>query len=250
MSRQRTFEKLDEDILRKDKKGDPNEQNPRTSRDVVPIGKTTQEDVLHFGHASDQMVSSAGKGIDMNSFVTGLELDDAYLYQGESDVTWPDPVDCQSGRAVQKSFYARIESVHPNYQAQQPLYGRHTFWSPPTIKTGYTSRDTHWFRWKDGVMTAVESQDPILHSMHQTYSSATVFTHNPDTPHLLVVPFDARKTHVYQYPGAWRPLVFRYLRISNTQRTYSAVLANGDRQQTLPQARSIGCPNSSLKFMI
>lgn len=108
MSRQSTFEKLDEDILRKDKKGDPNEQNPRTSRDVVPIGKTNQEDVLHFGHASDQMESSAGKGIDMNSFVTGLALDDAYLYQGESDVTWPDPVDCQPGRAVQKSSYARI----------------------------------------------------------------------------------------------------------------------------------------------
>lgn len=122
MSSQSTFDKLDEDTLRKDKKGDPNEQNPRTSRDVVPIGKTTQEDVLHFGHASDQMESSARKGIDINRFVTELELDDAYLYQGESDVTWPDPVDCQPGRAVQKSFYARIESVHPNYQAQQPLY--------------------------------------------------------------------------------------------------------------------------------
>lgn len=162
MSRQSTFEKLDEDILRKDKKGDPNEQNPRTSRDVVPIGKTTQEDVLHFGHASDQMESSAGKGIDMNSFVTGLALDDAYLYQGESDVTWPDAVDCQPGRAVQKSSYAQIESVHPNYQAQQPLYGLHTFWSSPTIRTGYTTRDTIWFRWKDRAMTAVESQDPIL----------------------------------------------------------------------------------------
>ena len=64
----------------------------------------------------------------------------------------------------------------------------------------------------------------------QIHSTATIFTQNPDTPHLLVVPFDARTTHVYQNPGGWRPLVFCHLRIGNTQRTYSAVLANGDRQ--------------------
>ena len=231
MSSRSTFEKLDKDILHKDEKdGDLNEWHPRTSRDVVPIGKTIQEDVLHFGHALDQMEKSAGEGIDTNSFVSGLELDDAYLYQGESDITWPDPVNRQPGRAVQKSFYARIESLHPNYQAQQPRYAPHTFWWPPTIKTGYATRDSHWFHWKDGALTAVESQDPNLHSLHQTYSAATVFTHNPDTPHLLVVPFDARKTHVYQYPGGWGPLSFRHLRIGNTQRTYSAVLANGDQR--------------------
>ena len=79
-------------------------------------------------------------------------------------------------------------------------------------------------------MTHVGPNDPVRRSLHQPHSAATVFTQNPDTPHLLVVPFDAQNTNVVEYPGGWRPLVFHHLRIGNTQRTYSAVSANGDRQ--------------------
>lgn len=79
-------------------------------------------------------------------------------------------------------------------------------------------------------MTAVAANDPVNRSLHQIHSAATIFTQNPDTPHLLVVPFDAQMTHAYENPGGWRPLVFHHFRINNTQRTYSAVSANGDRQ--------------------
>ena len=127
------------------------------------------------------------------------------------------------------SFYVRIDQLGPNYQTQQPRYGPHTFWSPPTVRTGYTSGNSSFFRWREGTMVLVAANSVDLSSA-QIHSTATIFTQNPDTPHLLVVPFDARTTHVYQYPGGWRPLVFRHLRIGNTQRTYSAVLANGDRQ--------------------
>lgn len=79
-------------------------------------------------------------------------------------------------------------------------------------------------------MTVVETNDPVGRSLNRTHSAATVFTQNPDTPHLLIVPFDAQMTHPYQNHGGWQPLCFRHVRINNTQRTYSAVSATGDRQ--------------------
>lgn len=79
-------------------------------------------------------------------------------------------------------------------------------------------------------MTVVATNDSVGRSLRQTHSAATVFTQNPDTPHLLVVPFDAQLTHAYQNNGGWRPLCFRHVQINNTEHTYSAVSAIGDRQ--------------------
>ncbi len=76
-------------------------------------------------------------------------------------------------------------------------------------------------------MTTVTASDPVIGTI---FGAATIFTQNPDTPHLLVVPFDAQETHAYQNNGGWKPLYFHHVRINNTQRTYSAVSAVGDRQ--------------------
>ena len=127
------------------------------------------------------------------------------------------------------SFYVRIDHLEPNYQAQPPQHGPHGYWSPPNIRTGYTTRSSSFFCWRGGSMTHFPANYPISQALGQIHSAATIFTQNPDTPHLLVVPFDARMRHVYQYPGGWRPLVFRHVPIDSTQ-SYSAVLANGDRQ--------------------
>lgn len=127
------------------------------------------------------------------------------------------------------SFYIRIDPLAPNYQAQ-PRPETHHFWAPPDIRTGYTPGPTMLFRWMGGIITRVAANDPIRPSIQQTYSVATVFTQNPDTPHLLVVPFNALRTHAYQNPGGWRPLTFRHVRLNNTQRAYSAVSPVGDRQ--------------------
>ena len=70
----------------------------------------------------------------------------------------------------------------------------------------------------------------INHPVGSLYSAATVFTQNPDTPHVLVVPFDAQTRHAYQNPGGWKPLAFHHVRVNNTQHTYSYVSATGDRQ--------------------
>ena len=124
------------------------------------------------------------------------------------------------------SFYVRIESLEPNYQAQPIRHGPFNYWSPPTIRTGYTRTSRSLFRWRGGIMTRVSAHVPL----GQSFSAATIFTQNPDTPHLLVVPFDAQVTHAHENNGGWRPLVFHHFRIGNTQHTYSAVSAFGDRQ--------------------
>lgn len=79
-------------------------------------------------------------------------------------------------------------------------------------------------------MTVVGTNDPVGRSLNRIYSAATVFTQNPDTPHLLTVPFDARVTHPHLNNGGWQTLCFHHLRINATPRTYSAVSATGDRQ--------------------
>ena len=137
--------------------------------------------------------------------------------------------------AANLSFYARIDNLVPNYQAQPRRNGENSYWSPPTIRTGYTRTSSTLFRWRGGVMTQIPANDPVNHALNHVHSAATIFTQMPDTPHLLVVPFNAQLRHAYQNPGGWRPLSFRHVRINNTQHTYSAVLANGDRQHIAAQ---------------
>ena len=45
-------------------------------------------------------------------------------------------------------------------------------------------------------MTQIPANDPVSHALNHAHSAATTFTQNPDTSHLLVVPFDARSRHI------------------------------------------------------
>lgn len=128
------------------------------------------------------------------------------------------------------SFYVQIDILEPNYQAQPVRHGPHGYWAPPNTRNGYNRKKGPLFRWMAGEMTYVTFNDPVAGSLHQTYGAATVFTQNPDTPHLLAVPFDAQLTNANQNSGGWRPLVFHHVRRGNTQHTYSAVSTIGDSQ--------------------
>ena len=140
------------------------------------------------------------------------------------------------------SFYVLINSLEPNYQAQTAQHGSHGYWSPPTIRTGYNTRSSSLFRWRGGIMIQIPNHEVVNHPLGSIHSAATVFTQNPDTPHLLVVPFDAQARDVDGYPGAWRPLTFRHVRIVGTQGTYSAVSANADRQHIAVRGSSRWMP--------
>ena len=91
-------------------------------------------------------------------------------------------------------------------------------------------------------MTPIAANEVGNHPLGPIHSAATIFTQNPDTPHLLVVPFDARTSDVYHSPGGWKPLTFRHVRIGDSQRMYSAVLANGDRQNIAARGSSHWMP--------
>ncbi|KAF6232486.1 hypothetical protein HO173_009366 [Letharia columbiana] len=225
MSSQSTFESLDKDHLHEDETYSWKEWDARTPGDPAPIEKTHQ-DAQRFEHALQQVNKFTQKELDVNTFVARLEPDNALLYQGDDSSAVALPI----VTGEQLSFYVQIHPLQPNYQAQSARHGTHNFWVPPNIRTGYTRKPCILFRWLCGTMTPISAIDPVGRSLHQTYSAATIFTHNPDTPHLLAVPFDAQKRHAYQNQGGWRPLSFHHVLNGNTQHTYSAVSTVGDHQ--------------------
>ena len=221
------FEYLEEDHGHKEKIDiDRNEGGARTPSDTVHLEKTQRDDVQHLTLTFQHLGKATASGPDIEAYITGLEPDHPFLDRDKAASTRPSPTIV----TARISFYVRLDPLVPNYQEQPARHGPHGFWAPPNIRTAYTRTPGHTFRWMNGNMTHVGPNDPIGGSLHQAYSAATVFTHNPDTPHLLVVPFDAQRANVIEYPGGWRPLVFHHIRIGNTERTYSAVSANGDRQ--------------------
>lgn len=243
MPSQSTYAMSDKDDLNEDEIDDDwKEWDAKTPAGVAPIEKTRQEDVQRFEHALQQVNKSTRRGLDMNTFFAESELDNALLYQGESNNDGPASVTRQAGSPVpitlsggnqtytNLSFYVQIDPLVPNYQEQPIRHGPTYYWAPPNIRTGYTRGNGMLFRWMGGSISPVTANDPIHRAVHQIHSTATVFTQNPDTPHLLVVPFDAQVTHAYMNNGGWRPLAFHHIRIDNTQHTYSAVSAFGDRQ--------------------
>lgn len=105
--------------------------------------------------------------------------------------------------------------------------------------TGYNRGQGNCFRWMGGIITPVVDNDPVHRSLHKTYSVATVFTQVPDTPHLLVVLFNAQLMHAHQNQRGWRPLAFCHVQIDSTSiYTYSHVSAIDDHEH-------IAAPGSS-----
>ena len=179
-----------------------------------------------------------------------LEPDKVFLYQGGSNSNTPVSVVREPNSSLSShldsannmSFYVSIDRLEPNYRAQPAQHGPHRYWSPPTIRTGYTTRSSSLFHWRGGIMTHIAANEAVTHSISRIYSAATIFTRHPDTPHLLAVPFDARTRDVLQYPGGWRPLSFRYIRIDGTQHTYSAISADRDRRHIAARGSSHWMP--------
>ena len=221
------FEKVSMGSLHEDEKDGNWHEDPETAKDVAPTEKTTREDVLHSKNALQQADKSTGKGLDIRSFVAGGKPDNTFPYGKEGNIVLPASVVDWAGIT---SFYVRIDHLAPNYQGQSAQHGPHGYWSPPTIKTGYITRSINYFHWLNGSMIYYPANGPLVQALYPIHSAATVFTQNPDTPHLLVVPFDVRERDVNKYPGGWRPLTFRHVSIADTQRSYSSVEADGDRQ--------------------
>ncbi|KAL9639744.1 MAG: hypothetical protein Q9204_000968, partial [Flavoplaca sp. TL-2023a] len=105
------------------------------------------------------------------------------------------------------------EPLSPDYDKQPIRVGTDSgqkFWVPPNLKYAYHQDKgaTRLFRWKGGRMTDITDIKKELDSETSLYSEATVFTQWPDTPHLLVVPFNATKKNVAEAIGGWNVLSF------------------------------------------
>ena len=230
MSDRSEFEYLEEDQEHKDQIDiDRSEWGARTSNDIVHLEETQRGNARQLILAFQQLGKTATSGPDIDAYITNLEPDVTLLHPDKAANTMPRPHPPTIATAG-ISFYVRIDPLFPDYTVQPARHGSHGSWTPPDIGTGYIRESDHSFRWMNGSMTNVEPNDPVGRTLSQNYSAASIFTQNPDTPHLLVVPFDAQRTDVLEWPGGWRPLVFHHIRIGNTQRTYSSVSANGDRQ--------------------
>ena len=212
-----TFETSDKGDMHEDEIDDDWEQwDSKTPRDAAYIEYDRQKDIEHLELKASSSLLDAG-----------LEEGNPMLYRSESNNDRPAPVAISLGNI---SFYARVDPLEVRYQAQPAQHEIYSFWTPPIDRTGFIRRPGVLFHWLGGTMAVVETKDPVANSLNRLYSVAIVFTQNPDTPHLLVVPFDAQIEHPYRNNGGWQPLSFHHLRINNTQHTYSAVSAFGGRQ--------------------
>ena len=223
------FKLSDKDDLDLDETDDNwKETGQETTRDVDPTLEARQKDVRRFEQALQQVNRSTEIGPAMDTLVAGIIPDNIGLNRGESssDGLTTEIYQPSNVSSSDISFFARVDPLEPNYQAQPIRYGVDGFWTPPTVRTGYNRKPGRLFHWRGGIMSPVA----INHPVGDPYSAITVFTQNPDTAHLLVVPFDVQIRHVDESPVGWRHLAFYHVRVNSTQHTYSYVADTGSSQ--------------------
>ena len=218
--------------LTKQNSVDPQRQYVAKARNV--IARLQEYKGCHPVAAPAMMSSHQDKSMEISSLTSRGKDErwEALWYESEdSKRTTGGLGSLKSGSKYDNlSFFFRVDSLAPNYYAQPAQHGNHGFWAPPNVRTGYTRTNGDLFRWVGGTVTHVARGESVGESLHSVHSAMTVFTQNPDTPHLLCVPFDAERTHVGQHPGGWRPLPSCNIRVDNSQRTFSALSLHRDRQ--------------------
>ncbi|KAI9779683.1 MAG: hypothetical protein M1835_004635 [Candelina submexicana] len=120
------------------------------------------------------------------------------------------------------SFVFRIDPLEPDFSVQVRLgYPRLGFWQPPTVSRAYTRTTGEFYRWKDGRIAP--ATDINLTTPLYSFRTATVFSQETDTSHLLAVEYDATTEDVAgNLKGEWQPLNFQQ------KRDYSYINCHGD----------------------
>lgn len=126
------------------------------------------------------------------------------------------------------AFLFTIRTLSPNYDVQ-PIQRSGHDWMPPSQRNAYTAEAETLYRWMGGRVARVPSNESARLASRELFDAATVFTQMRDTPHLLVVPFDARTRDVRGYDAGWRRLSFNYIPVNgnDTRRTYASVVNLG-----------------------
>ncbi|MCJ1437589.1 hypothetical protein MMC27_006976 [Xylographa pallens] len=113
------------------------------------------------------------------------------------------------------SFFFRIDSLSPDWTALEPQYDGNGWWIPPFHWNAYHDANGNLYCWRDGHITYAPQAN-----RGAEYSSATVFTHHPNTQHFLAVPFDARTRNVVEHNN-WRRLGFHHVELQEDGPQYS-----------------------------
>ena len=134
-----------------------------------------------------------------------------------------------------------MEPLDPNFNVQaggQPRnHNSQGLWDPPKIRTAYRAHPGVLYRWSGGSVSAISANEQMQHQDLEVFGAATVFTHWPDSDHLLAVNFDARRRTVATN-GGWRPLSFEHQGTGSPNRIRAFVNPYATKRQ-LPAP----CPN-------
>ena len=93
-----------------------------------------------------------------------------------------------------------------------------------------------------GRILPIPENDEVRNITFVTYRTATVFTQQHHTQHLLAAPFDARTRHVRDHGQGWRPISFDHNRIGNTNNYCSHVGTSGQEQRVVAPAQPFLVP--------
>ena len=185
---------------------------------------------LLISNAVKQLDHSGQTGLPIRNYLSDLDFDGSEQDPGQwSEVNRMIPTNL--------SFYVRIEPLSPDYSGQPICHGQGGHWVPPMRPNGLTNGQgpALLLRWEGGEINIVPANDPIrgIDFNRYVYRAATIFTQYPDTPHLLVVPFDARTRSVQLFGRGWHRIAFDHLQVAKSNRDthYSYTSDQGAEQR-------------------
>ena len=112
---------------------------------------------------------------------------------------------------------------------QEPQRDSFGFFRPPSRHNAYKRHDPGLFRWCDGALTGITSNDPGWRHDLACHSQATIFSQKERTDHLLAVDLDATTVDLPYGNHRWGTLAFEHIPVSNhtAKPTYSKITVAG-----------------------
>ena len=100
----------------------------------------------------------------------------------------------------------------------------HNNWDPPIRKNQFSKSDRCRFRWQNGSLSVLGSDDPIMRQQWTRRSTASVFPQSA-AGQLLIVNIDVTEQDVSEsYYGRWTALNFRHIKVEGSKRSYYSYL--------------------------
>ena len=123
------------------------------------------------------------------------------------------------------SFYFSVEDLKPNYGRQTNRAFNNQYWKPPNVRDAYIRGPRTLYHYVGGRVFPVGETNPFENVDRQEYifSTATIFSQEVCTPHLLAVNYDAETVNVRDHGADWPSLSFDHVPAQNTARVYSYV---------------------------